>query len=137
MESLEPACPACGNADTQLCEIAWDTQRLEQAAPPVPRKAETNAGRFYAFNAIGLIGWVLMGLYVGTLIDQRPEAVVSTALVAGTGLFLHITWLLGHGPKPTADQVAALEDWHAAHAEWERTWFCAACGTTFLIDRKA
>jgi hypothetical protein len=35
-------------------------------------------------------------------------------------------------PKPTADQVAALAEWHVAHEEWERTRLCLQCGTTFV-----
>ncbi len=131
MESFEPACPECGSIDTLLCEIAWDTDKIEQAAPPVLREADNNAGRFYAFHFIGLISWVLMGVYVGTLIDSRPEAVIMTGLVTGTALFLHVSWLLGHGPAPTEDQIAAQEEWMVAHSEWQRRWICPNCFTTF------
>jgi len=132
MERVEPACPHCGSGDTQLAEIAWAHRRLDAAAPPVPRRAVTNAGRFYAFNAIALICWALVGVYVGTLIKSRSEAVIETALVAGIGLFLHLTWLLGHGPRPTPDQIEAWDEWYLAHAEWQRTWVCLKCETTFV-----
>ena len=34
--------------------------------------------------------------------------------------------------KPTADQDAALAEWHVAYAVWERTRLCLQCGTTFV-----
>lgn len=132
MERIEPPCPACASPDTQLAEIAWASRRLDAAAPPVPRAAETNAGRFYAFHGIALMVWALIGIYVGTLIKFRREAVVETALLAAIALFLHISWLLGHGPKPTPDQVEAWDEWQLANAEWERTWICLTCKHTFL-----
>ena len=132
MERVEPACPRCGNDDTQLAELVWAHRKLDAAAPPVPRRAETNAGRFYAFHGIALIVWVLIGVYVGTLIKSRSEAVIETALVAGIALFLHLSWLFGHGPRPTPDQIEAWDEWYLAHAEWQRTWLCLRCEATFV-----
>ena len=132
MERIEPACPHCGSGDTQLAEIAWAHRRLEAAAPPVPRRADTNAGRFYAFHGIALICWALIGLYVGTLIKSRSEAVIETALVAGIALFLHLTWLLGHGPRPTADQIEAWDEWQLDHAQWQHKWICLHCREMFI-----
>ena len=132
MERVEPACPHCGSVDTQLAEIAWASRKLPAAAPPVPRRAETNAGRFYAFHSIGLTMWALIGVYVGTLIKSRSEAVIETALVAGIALFLHLSWLLGHSPRPTPDQIEAWDEWYLAQAEWQRSWLCLTCGKTFM-----
>ena len=132
MERVEPACPACASTDTQLAEIAWAARKLPAAAPPVPRRADTNAGRFYAFHGVALVAWAVIGIYVGTLIKSRSEAVIETALVAGIVLFLHLSWLLGHGPRPTPDQVAAWDEWYLAQAEWQRKWICLRCREMFL-----
>lgn len=132
MERVEPACPHCGSGDTQLAELAWAHRKLDAAAPPVPRRAETRAGRFYLFHGIALVAWAFIGVYVGTLIKSRSEAVIETALVAGIALFLHLSWLLGHSPRPTADQLEAWDEWYIAHAEWQRTWLCLECETTFV-----
>ena len=133
MERAKPACPSCASVDTLPAEFAWASRKLDAAAPPTPRRAVTNAGRFYALNGMGLIAWAVMGAYVGTLIKSRSEAVIETALVAGIGLFLHLSWLLGHGPRPTPDQIEAWDEWQVEQVRWQQTWVCLTCETTFVL----
>lgn len=142
MDTLGIACPTCGGFDTKLAKIVWDSGELDaantpsglarQVSPPVPRPARSHAARFYLGNFVALLVWMLVGVYLCTFVAARPEAVLRGALITGTGALLHLSWLAGHGPKPTADQIAAWDEWMIAHAEWRRTWLCRSCERTFV-----
>jgi len=131
MESVEAACPACGSSETQRAEIAWESGQAESVPPPVPRPAAIGAGKFYGFGCLGLIVWILAALYVSTFVAARAESVVLVAAVAVVGGLIQIVRLFTGSPKPTADQIATLEEWKTAHRAWQRTWLCLRCGRTF------
>lgn len=140
MESSGSACPRCGSAATQPVESVWESRHddpdsaelAQRAAPPVPRSAATNAGRFYLFGLLGLIGWVLAMDYVSSLVAARAAAVFFVSCVAAAGLVLLIIRIFTGTPRPNADQVAALDEWKSAHREWQRQRICVQCGEIFL-----
>ena len=131
MEGVATACPACGSSEIQRAEIAWESGQVASVPPPVPRRAAINSGRFYGFGFLGLVVWTLAAIYVCTFVAARAESVVLVATVAVVGGLMQIVRLFTGSPKPTADQISALEDWKTAHREWQRTWLCLHCGQTF------
>ena len=133
MESVAAACPACGSSETQGAEIAWESGQVESVPPPVPRLAATNAGRFYGFGFLGLVAWTLAAIYVCSFVAARAESVVLVAGVAVAGGLMQIVRLFTGSPKPTADQISALDEWKTAHSEWQRTWLCLRCGRSFVL----
>ena len=132
MESVAAACPACRSSETQRAEVVWESGQVESAAPPVPRRAATNTGRFYGFGFLGLVAWTLAAIYVCTFVAARAESVVLVAVVAVVGGLMQVVRLFTGSPKPTADQISALEEWKTAHREWQRTCLCLRCGMSFV-----
>lgn len=132
MEPRTPVCPACGSGDTDFVETVWETgekNRDSNVAPPVPRAAATNLSRFYGWGIFWLIITVVVTLFLRNHAAARVESVFEvTVLAVLLGAYQVIRLLTGR-PKPTADQDAALAEWHVAYAEWERTRVCLACGT--------
>ncbi len=135
MQSSEPACPACGSVHSELAESVWESgpkDRDSNVAPPVPRAAATNLGRFYGWGVFWLVVTVVVTLFLRNHAAARVESVFEVTLLAVCAGIYQIVRLLTGIPKPTADQDAALAEWHVAHAEWERTRLCLQCGTTFV-----
>lgn len=135
MKSRAPACPSCGRTNVEFAETVWelgDKDRTSNAAPPVPRTATTNLGRFYAWGIFWLTVSVAATLVLRNHAAARVESVFEVTLLAVLlGIYQVIRLLTGR-PKPTADQETALAEWHVAYAEWERTRICLDCGTTFI-----
>jgi hypothetical protein len=132
MEGVATACPACGSSEIQGAEVAWESGRVESVPPPVPRRAATHTGRFYGFGLLGLVVWTLAAIYVCSFVAARAESVVLVAAVAVVGGLMQIVRLFTGSPKPTADQISALEEWKTAHREWQRTRLCLRCGMSFV-----
>ena len=137
MRPRAPECPSCGSGDTEFAETVWETgpkDRDSNVAPPVPRDATTNFGRFYAWGVVWLIITVLITLFLRHHAAYRVESVLEvTILGVMAGIYQIHRLLTGH-PRPTEDQEAAMAEWHLAHAEWERLRVCRNCGKTFTPD---
>jgi hypothetical protein len=139
MEASGIACPMCGSPDTQPVEEVWESRHADPVmsdlaqrfAPPTPRAAATNTGRFYAFGCLGLMLWTLGSVYALSLVGGRASSVFFLACVAVAGAVIQVSRLFTGSPKPTTDQVAALDDWKIAHAEWQRQRVCLDCRETF------
>jgi len=132
MAPHQPVCPACGSGATDFAETVWESgpkDRDSSVAPPVPRSAATNLGRFYGFGILWLMITVVATLFLRNHAAARVESVFEVTLLAVLLGAYQIIRLLTGRPKPTADQEAALAEWHVAHAEWERTRVCRQCGT--------
>jgi hypothetical protein len=113
----------------------WESgpkDRDSNVAPPVPRAAATNLGRFYGWGIFWLVVTVVVTLLLRNHAAARVESVLEVTILAVMAGIYQIIRLLTGVPKPTADQEAALAEWHVAHAEWERTRLCLQCGTTFV-----
>ena len=132
MESVAAACPACGSSEVQGAEDVWESGQVAAVPPPVPRRAAIHTGRFYGFGFLGLVVWTLAAIYVCTFVAARAESVVLVAAVAVVGGLMQVVRLFTGSPKPTADQISALEEWKTAHRDWQRTWLCLRCGTSFV-----
>ena len=140
MDTAGPACPNCGGADTQPVELVWESGRdepgmadLEQrVAPPTPRAASTNAGWFYLFGFLGLGAWIVAMAYLTNLVAARAASVFFVSGVAAAGVMMMLVRIFTAGPKPTADQNAALEEWRTAHREWQQKHLCLLCGEMFI-----
>ncbi len=136
MDKSGSACPNCGASDTQPVELVWESRHDEpgmadlaqRVAPPTPRAASTNAGWFYLFGFLALGVWVLAMAYVSSLVAARAASVFFVSGVAAAGVVMLLVRIFTGGPKPTADQVAALEEWKAAHREWQGKRICLQCG---------
>jgi len=132
MESIAAACPACGSSEVQGAEVVWESGQVTSVPPPVPRRAATHTGRFYGFGFLGLVVWTLAAIYVCSFVAARAESVALVAAVAVVGGVMQIVRLFTGSPKPSADQISALEEWKTAHREWQRTWLCLRCGMSFV-----
>jgi len=113
----------------------WESgpkDRDSDVAPPVPRAAATNLGRFYAWGLFWLVVTVVATLALRNHGAARVEQVFNVTLLGVMAGIYQIIRLLTGRPKPTADQEAALAEWHVAYAVWERTRLCLQCGTTFV-----
>jgi len=52
--------------------IAWDRRRMDTGGRPIPSIAErTRHGRFLVVGAAILMGWLLMGLLIGSSVAGR------------------------------------------------------------------
>lgn len=134
MDSRSHACPTCGSDDAESVEAMWDAgpkNRDSPIAPPVPRDAETNLGRFYGWGVFWLTVTVVVIFVLRNVTSARVESVLEVTLLVGFLGVLQIVRLLTRRPQPTEDQEAAMAEWHAAHAEWERKRVCRSCGTVF------
>ena len=139
METSAVACPKCGAADTQPVEDVWESRNRDSGAselaqlvaPPTPRSATTRAGQFYLFGLIGLVAWVIAMLYVSSLVAARAASVFFVSAVAAAGVMMLLVRIFTGTPKPTADQLSAIEEWKAAHAAWQRRRICLHCRETF------
>ncbi|HJR90354.1 MAG TPA: hypothetical protein VJ782_09385 [Aeromicrobium sp.] len=140
MDATGSACPTCGSHATQPVEAVWEARHgdpamaelAQRVAPPTPRAAATKAGQFYAVGCLGLILWTLGSVYALSLVGGRASSVFFLACVAVAGGVIQVSRLFTGTPKPTADQVAALDDWKLAHAEWQRQRICLACREAFV-----
>jgi len=134
MESRAPECISCGSTNTEFAETVWESGPKDpesNLAPPVPRHAVTNLGRFYRWGIFWLVITLVVTLILRNHAPARVESVLEvTILGVLLGIYQVIRLLTGR-PKPTEDQEAALAEWHAAHAEWEQLRVCQDCGTTF------
>jgi hypothetical protein len=139
METSGGACPNCGDRDTQPVEDVWESRNRDAGAselarlvaPPTPRAATTRAGQFYLFGLIGLVAWVIAMLYVSSLVAARAASVFFVSAVAAAGVTMLTVRIFTGSPKPTTDQLAALEEWKAAHREWQQKHICLHCRQTF------
>src|SRR5205085_9898284 len=102
-------------SETQRAEVVWESGQVDSVTPPVPRPAATNTGRFYGFGFLGLVVWAVAAIYVCSFVAARAESVVLVAAVAVLGGVMLVVRLFTGSPKPTADQIAALEEWKTAH----------------------
>jgi len=134
MQSRAPECPSCGSRDTEFAETVWESgpkDRPSDVAPPVPRNAATNFGRFYGWGIFWLIVTVVVTLFLRHHAAARVESVFEVTVLAFMAGILQIYRLLAGHPQPTPDQEAALAEWQLAHAEWERKRVCLQCRTVF------
>lgn len=134
MESRAPECPSCGSDRAELVETVWESGPKDpesSLAPPVPRKAATNLGRFYRWGIFWLMVTLVVTLILRNHAAHRVESVLEVTLLGICLGIYQVIRLFTSRPRPTEDQEAALTEWHAAHAEWERMRVCQDCGTTF------
>jgi hypothetical protein len=139
METSGSACPRCGDANTQPVEAVWESRNdpsgrpelADRVAPPVPRSASTNTARFYLLTAVGLAVWIGAMSYLSSMVAARASSVFFVSTVAGAGVWMLLVKMFTGTPRPTADQLAALEDWKVAHRAWQHQRVCLACGETF------
>ena len=134
MESRTPACPSCGSGKVEFAETVWelsDKDRSSNVAPPVPRRAVTNFPRFYGWGIFWLVVTVVVTLFLRNHAAARVESVFEVTVLAILAGFYQLHRLVTRAPKPTADQEAAMAEWHVAHARWEQTRVCLSCGKTF------
>jgi hypothetical protein len=118
-----------------LVETVWESEPKHpdsNVAPPAPRAAATNLGRFYAWGVFWLVVTVAVTLFLRNHAAARVESVFEVTLLGVMAGIYQIIRLLTGRPKPTDDQEAALAEWHVAYAEWERTRLCLQCGATFV-----
>lgn len=120
-------------------EAAWDADRASltadiarKIAPPVPRRAATRAASFYGFGCLGLILWILATIYLMSFVAFRASSVFFVLMVSVAGVALQVLRLFTGNPDLSRDQVAALDEWKVAHAEWQRQRLCLTCNTTFV-----
>jgi hypothetical protein len=132
MESRAQVCPTCGSADLEFVEPVWessDKDHNSNVAPPVPRDAATNLGRFYRWGIFWLVITAVATLILRNHGAARVEQVFNVTVLGVMAGIYQVFRLLTGRPKPTADQEAALAEWHVAHAQWEQTRVCLRCGT--------
>ena len=140
MEASGGACPACGDATTKPVEVVWEARHfdtpgrdlLQRVAPPTPRSAASNALRFYVLGFTGVVGLILATIYACSLVAARAAAVFYIGTLGGVVTLALLLWLFTATPQPTGDQVAALDEWKRAHAEWQRQRICLRCLETFV-----
>lgn len=140
MEASGTACPACGDTATKPVEVVWEARHfdtpgrdlLQRVAPPTPRNAASNELRFYALGYTGVVGLILATIYACSLVAARAAAVFYIATLGGVVALTLLLWLFVASPQPTGDQIAALDEWKRAHAEWQQKRVCLRCAATFL-----
>ena len=140
MEASGGACPACGDATTKPVEVVWEARHfdapgrdlLQRVAPPTPRAAASNALRFYVLGFTGVVGLILATIYACSLVAARAAAVFYIGTLGGVVTLALLLWLFTATPQPTGDQIAALDEWKRAHAEWQRQRICLQCLETFV-----
>ncbi len=140
MEASGGACPACGDTATKPVEVVWEARHfdtpgrdlLQRVAPPTPRDAASSALRFYALGFTAVIGLILATIYACSLVAARAAAVFYIATLGGVVALTLLLWLFVASPQPTGDQIAALDEWKRAHAEWQQKRVCLRCTATFL-----
>jgi hypothetical protein len=140
MEASGGACPACGDTTTKPVEVVWEARHfdapgrdlLQRVAPPTPRAAASNAVRFYALGFTGVVGLILATIYACSLVAARAAAVFYIGTVGGLVALTLLLWLFVASPQPTGDQIAALDEWKRAHAQWQRQRICLRCLETFV-----
>jgi hypothetical protein len=140
MDESGGACPACGDTTTKPVEVVWEARHfdapgrdlLQRVAPPTPRAAASNAVRFYALGFTGVVGLILATIYACSLVAARAAAVFYIGTVGGLVALTLLLWLFVASPQPTGDQIAALDGWKRAHAEWQQQRICLGCLETFV-----
>jgi hypothetical protein len=140
MEASGTACPACRDTATKPVEVVWEARHfdtpgrdlLQRVAPPTPRNAASNDLRFYALGFTGVVGLILATIYACSLVAARAAAVFYIATLGGVVALTLLLWLFVASPQPTGDQIAALDEWKRAHAEWQQKRVCLRCAATFL-----
>lgn len=163
MSASEFACPTCGSDHTRRVEMVWMAGNSESVtdgaladgvtdgewltgrswsssdlaksiAPPTQRAAVSDAPGFYGRGCLGLIGWIVGGAILCTVLAAFPVLVIVVVGVALIGGLVQMFRLLGGRPKLTDDQRAAHREWKADYAEWQRKWLCQRCGETFIPE---
>lgn len=140
MDESGGACPACGHTTTKPVEVVWEARHfdtpgrdlLQRVAPPTPRAAASNAVRFYALGFTGVVSLILATVYACSLVAARAAAVFYIGTVGGLVALTLLLWLFVASPQPTGDQIAALDEWKRAHAEWQQQRICLRCLETFV-----
>ena len=140
METSGGACPACGDLTTKPVEVVWDARNfdtpgrelLQRVAPPTPRTAASNALRFYVLGFTGVVGLILATIYACSLVAARAAGVFYIGTLGGVVTLALLLWLFTATPQPTGDQIAALDEWKLAHAEWRQQRICLRCLETFV-----
>ena len=106
----------------------------ESVAPPAQRAATTDSARFYQRGCLGLVGWIVGGAVLCTVLAAFPILVFLVVGIAVLGGLIQMFRLLIGNQKQTADQLLAHDEWKISFAEWQSTWLCLRCGKTFIPE---
>jgi len=110
------------------------TDLAKSVAPPAQRAAAADSVKFYERGCLGLVGWIVGGAVLCTVLAAFPILILLVVAIAVLGGVIQMFRLLIGNQKQTADQRSAHDEWKIAFAEWQRTWLCLRCGESFIPE---